>query len=171
MDEVKDKVVLIGMPGCGKTTIGKVLANDLNYNFYDMDAYIEKIANKTIKELFAEGEEVFRSYETRACIELSKKKRVIISSGGGVVKKQENMEILSESCIIVFIDRPVDEIAKDVDVNSRPLLKDGKDKLYKLYDERYELYKKYSHITVKNEGFLKEVVDKMRICLKNKIRG
>ena len=155
------------MPGCGKTTIGKVLANDLNYNFYDMDAYIEKIGNKTIKELFAEGEEVFRSYETRACIELSKKKRVIISSGGGVVKKQENMEILSESCIILFIDRPVDEIAKDVDVNSRPLLKDGKDKIYKLYDERYEKYKTACHIEVKNEGYLKDTLLDIEKELKN----
>ena len=161
MFEKKDKVVLIGMPGCGKTTFGKVLASELNYNFIDMDDYVEEISNKSIKDLFAESEDVFRNWETEACKQLVNKKKVIISSGGGVIKKNENISILKKEAIIVFIDRPVDNIAKDVEVSTRPLLKDGKEALYKLYDERYELYKNYCDYRVENTGSLEDVVNKI----------
>lgn len=164
---MKDKVVLIGMPGCGKTTIGKVLAADLKYNFFDMDEYIENISQKSVKELFEHGEDYFREWETKACRELACKKRCIISSGGGVVKKDINIDILKEQCIIVFINRPIENIIEDVDVASRPLLKDGKDKIYKLYDERYEKYKKACHIEVKNEGYLKDTLLDIEKELKN----
>lgn len=167
---MKDKVVLIGMPGCGKTTIGKVLAKELNYNFYDMDSYIEAISNKSIKELFSQGEDVFREVETKACIELSKKKRAIISSGGGVVKKDINIEILKENCIVLFINRSVEKIIEDVDIKSRPLLKDGKEKIYNLYDERIELYKKAADIEVQNLGFIREIIELIRKELNNKIK-
>ena len=63
MSDLKDKVLLIGMPGCGKTTIGKLLATKLNYNFCDMDKYIEDISGETVKELFEKGEENFRKWE------------------------------------------------------------------------------------------------------------
>lgn len=162
MVEKKDKVVLIGMPGCGKTTFGKVLAGELNYNFIDMDDYVEEISNRSIKDMFSENEEVFRSWETEACRELVKKKKVIISSGGGVIKKSENIDILKKEAIIMFIDRPVDNIAEDVEVSTRPLLKDGKEALYKLYKERYELYKNAADITVLNNGFIKDVINNCR---------
>ena len=170
MFEKKDKVVLIGMPGCGKTTFGKVLASELNYNFIDMDDYVEEISNKSIKDLFAESEDVFRNWETEACKQLVNKKKVIISSGGGVIKKNENIIILKKEAIIVFIDRPVDNIAKDVEVSTRPLLKDGKEALYKLYDERYELYKNAADITIVNNGFIKDVINKCKNQLKDLIK-
>lgn len=167
---IKDKVVLIGMPGCGKTTLGKVLASELIYNFYDMDSYIEQISKKTISELFLEGEEVFRAWETRACIELSKKKRAVISSGGGVVKKHKNIEILSEDCLILFINRPTAMIIEDVDASTRPLLKDGKKKIYQLYEERFMLYKEAAHIEINNIGFVKDTISIIKMKLKNRIK-
>lgn len=167
---MKDKVVLIGMPGCGKTTIGKVLAKELNYNFYDMDSSIEMISNKSIKELFSQGEHVFREFETKACTELSKKKRVIISSGGGVVKKDINIQILKENCIILFINRPIEKIIEDVDIESRPLLKNGKEEIYNLYDERIELYKKAADIEIKNVGFIRDIIELIKKELNNKIK-
>lgn len=170
MMEKKDKIVLIGMPGCGKTTFGKVLAAELNYNFIDMDDYVEAISNRTIKELFAESEEVFRDWETKACKELSRRKKVIISSGGGVIKKSENIDILKKECTIVFIDRPVENIAEDVEVSTRPLLKNGKEALYKLYKERYELYKNAADITILNNGFIKDVINNCKDQLKNLIK-
>ena len=170
MFEKRDKVVLIGMPGCGKTTFGKVLASELNYNFIDMDDYVEEISNKSIKDLFAESEDVFRNWETEACKQLVNKKKVIISSGGGVIKKNENISILKKEAIIVFIDRPVDNIAEDVEVSTRPLLKDGKEALYKLYDERYELYKNTADITIVNNGFIKDVINKCKNQLKDLIK-
>lgn len=161
MFNLKDKVVLIGMPGCGKTTIGEMLAERLNYKFYDMDKYIEDISGKSIKELFVKSEENFRDWESKACDELSKKKRGIISSGGGIIKREKNIDLFREESIIIFIDRPIENIILDVDIDARPLLSSGKEKLYNLLEERYELYNKYSHIKIINNGFLKDVVLKI----------
>ena len=159
MKNLKSNIVLIGMPGCGKTTVGKVLAKKLGYKFCDMDSYIQEISKKTIKELFEHGEENFRDWETKACEELSKCNKTIIASGGGVVKREKNIEILKKNCTILFIDRPVERIINDVDINSRPLLKDGKERLYNLYDERYELYKKAADIQILNKGYLRDTID------------
>lgn len=159
MKNLKSNIVLIGMPGCGKTTVGKVLAKRLGYKFCDMDSYIQEISKKTIKELFEHGEENFRDWETKACEELSRCNKTIIASGGGVVKREKNIEILKKSCTILFIDRPVERIINDVDINSRPLLKDGKERLYNLYDERYELYKKAADIQILNKGYLRDTID------------
>lgn len=167
---LNDKIVLIGMPGCGKTTIGKILSKELNYKFCDMDEYIEETSQRSIKDIFAESEEVFRELETDACRDLIKRNRLVISTGGGVVKKSRNIEILKNNSVIVFIDRPVENIVGDVEVDSRPLLKDGKEKVYKLYDERYSLYIKAADIIVKNDGFLKDTVNEIIMLLKNKIK-
>lgn len=158
MFNLKDKVVLIGMPGCGKTTIGKMLAERLKYKFYDMDEYIENISGKSVKELFAKSEENFRNWESKACLELSKEIRVVISSGGGVIKREKNMDLFREESIIVFIDRPIENIISDIDSDSRPLLASGKERLYTLLEERYDLYDKYCHIKIINDGFLKDIV-------------
>ena len=91
--------------------------------------------------------------------ELSRCNKTIIASGGGVVKREKNIEILKKSCTILFIDRPVERIINDVDINSRPLLKDGKERLYNLYDERYELYKKAADIQILNKGYLRDTID------------
>ncbi len=159
MEKLKSNIVLIGMPGCGKTTVGKVLSKKLKYKFCDMDSYIQQISKKTIKELFEQGEENFRDWETKACEELVKLNNTIIASGGGVVKREKNIEILKKNCTILFIDRPVERILSDVDINSRPLLKDGKEKLYSLYEERYELYKNAADIIILNKGYLRDTID------------
>ena len=86
-------ITLIGMPGCGKTTIGKLLSKKLNYQFIDIDSYIEEKQGKTIDEIFKNGEEYFRNIETEACRELGEIKNSIISSGGGVVKRYINISI------------------------------------------------------------------------------
>lgn len=155
---MKDKVVLIGMPGCGKSTIGKVVSDELKLKFYDMDEYIEDMTSKTIPQLFEMGEAYFRDFETLSCRELSKKSNVLISSGGGVIKRKENMDILKEKSYIIFIDRPLEELLKDIDISERPLLKEGRDKLIKLYEERYELYKLYADEIIRNDKELAEVI-------------
>ena len=158
----KNIVLLIGMPGCGKTTIGLEASKKLGYDFYDMDRFIEETSNSTVKELFSVSEDYFRDYESRACRELSSlKEKTIISSGGGVIKRKSNIDCFKENGIIIFIDRPVEEILKDVDVSSRPLLKDGKDKIYNLYNERYELYSTYCNYKIINNDTLEYAIGKV----------
>ncbi|MBQ6820087.1 MAG: shikimate kinase [Clostridium sp.] len=155
----KNIVLLIGMPGCGKTTIGKEVARNLGYSFCDMDNYIEEISKSSIKELFKKGEDYFRDYETKACNNLSNiNENIIISSGGGVVKRKENIDFFVEKGIIIFIDRPIENIISDVNIETRPLLKEGREKLYNLYLERYNLYKDYCHYRITNDKSVETVV-------------
>lgn len=158
---MKDKVIFIGMPGCGKSTIGRIISKELNLKFFDMDNYIESMTSKTIPQLFEKGEEYFRNFETLACKELAQKSNIIISSGGGVVKRKENIEILKKEGYIIFIDRPLDDLLSDIDVSKRPLLKEGREKLIKLYEERYELYKSSADEIVENDKELRDVINKI----------
>ena len=167
---MKDKVVIIGMPGSGKTTIGKILGRELDLKFYDMDEYIQERTSKSILELFENGEDYFRNIETDMCRELSKEKNVLISTGGGVVKKKENIDALKKDALIIFLDRPVEKILEDVDVSKRPLLKDGKERVINLYNERYELYKETSHIKVLNDGFIRDTIDNIKKSLNGRIK-
>lgn len=144
-------ILLIGMPGSGKTILGKKLSKEIGYNFVDMDKYICDKYDKSIKELFEEGEESFRDKESEVCKELSNLNKVVISSGGGVVKRGSNM-LCFERFLIVFINRPLKKIIKDIDTSKRPLLKNGKDDVIKLYKERIGLYKRYKDIEVLNNG-------------------
>ncbi len=160
-------IIIIGMPGCGKTTIGRVVSERLHMNFTDTDDLTEKIAGKKILEIFSEeGEDRFREYETEALKEALKKKNTVISTGGGIVVKDRNIDILKEEENVVFIDRDVEDILSTLDSDSRPLLKDNRDRIYRLYEERYEKYKKAAGITVKNDRDLsdaiKEIIDRVK---------
>lgn len=154
-------IVLIGMPGAGKTTVGKMLYERLKLKFVDVDDFIVEESGKTIPELFDVSESHFRNVESEAIRKLSMDKSSIIATGGGVIKNKENIEELKKHGIIVFIDRPLGNIAEDVEISKRPLLKDGVQKLFDLYDERYELYKKYSDFHVVNDRSIEAVVDRI----------
>lgn len=154
-------IVLIGMPGSGKTTIGKILSKKLDVRLVDIDRYIERSIGKTIPEIFAEGEEKFRDYERKAIFRFSRERGIIISTGGGTIKNYRNMEALKKNGIIIFIDRPIENIAANANLSRRPLLRDGVDRLYTLYDERYELYKRYCDFQIINDGSLEEAAAKI----------
>ena len=97
-------IVLIGMPGCGKTTIGKLLAEKTGRRFMDTDEEIVRLAGKTIPEIFAEeGEEVFRDWETKVLAELGKQSGLIIATGGGCVTKERNYNLLHQNSEIYWI--------------------------------------------------------------------
>ena len=164
---MKNKIVIIGMPGSGKTTLGKILAEELNIKFIDMDEYIINKTGKTTVQLFEKGEEYFRDIESETCKELAEYDNILISTGGGVIKRKKNVDVLSKEGLIIFLDRPVDNILGDVDVSFRPLLKDGKEKLLKLYDERYALYNEYAEETVKNDSDVRAVIDRIKEIIKS----
>lgn len=136
-----ENIVLIGMPGCGKSTIGKRLADRLGKDFVDMDAAIEARTGKTIPAIFEEkGEGYFRSLESETAASLGKERNQVIATGGGVVLTPKNMRSLRQNGFIVFIQRDLNSLAMD----DRPLSKDKK-ALKAMYETRLPLYNEYSH--------------------------
>ena len=154
-------IVLIGLMGAGKTTISKVLSLRLKKELIDMDDYIENKYNMSIPDMFNISEEYFRERETICALEISKKEDTIISAGGGIVKNPKNMEVLSRNGIIIYIDRPLEHILKDINVACRPLLKDGVDKLKELYVQRHEVYKHYADFHLINDQTIEDIVNKI----------
>ena len=161
-------VVLIGMSGAGKTTIGLALSYKLKMAFVDMDSYIENKYEKNISEIFAElGEEKFREMETEAAKYLSENyKNTIISTGGGVVLKPENMEYLKRSGKVIYIRRTVENIISTLNAEKRPLLKQNPEKLYQMEKTRHPLYTKYADICIMNSGSFSECVESVYDAIK-----
>lgn len=159
-------IVLIGIMGCGKTTVSKLLSKELSMPVIDMDEYLEDKHHCTINDMFAVSEDYFRDLESQACVDLSKLNGYIISTGGGVVKRKQNSDVLRQTGTIIYLDRPVDHIITDVTTANRPLLKDGPQKLYQLFDERHELYLDACDYHVYNDGTLDDFVKKITDIIK-----
>lgn len=139
-----ENIVLIGMPGCGKSTLGKLLAEHTGKTFVDMDTVIEEKAGMSIPEIFEKyGETHFRNIETAVAAELGKENRQVIATGGGVILRPENMKALCQNGRIIFIRRPLENLA----MNGRPLSKDL-NTLKTMYEKRLPLYNKYSRLTI-----------------------
>lgn len=141
-------IVLIGMPGAGKTTIGRKLSKALGRLVLDADDKVVEQTGRTIKDLFQEGEDVFRQAETEAVKTLAAMDGIIISCGGGVVKRPENIGYLQQNGKIFFLNRDLAAIAGSVDKVTRPLLNSAEDRLTQLYKERMPLYLKYADYTI-----------------------
>jgi len=140
----KENIVLIGMPGSGKSTVGKLL-NVAGFEFFDTDAEIEKQCGCTIKELInLKGEDFFRNTETAVLKEISTKGGRIISTGGGAVLREENVRALKQNGKLFFLDANLSRLTATDD---RPL-SNTKDKLLKLYNERINIYKSAADIIV-----------------------
>ncbi|MCR5350445.1 MAG: shikimate kinase [Acholeplasmatales bacterium] len=152
------RIYLIGMPGSGKSTLGKKLAKAINYEFIDMDNYIEKKACMFIEEIFdAYGEEYFRELEKNTLKEFLELDNVIISTGGGIIKNKANKELMDGKCIFLNVD--LDELQKRCDNSStvRPLLQIKTIK--ELYAERKDLYDYFKDIEVDNMDIDKALND------------
>lgn len=163
----KQNIIIIGMPGCGKSTLGKALASRLGRPFYDADDVIVQQEGKTIPELFAISEDCFRDAEVRASRFLADKKGIVVACGGGVIKRQENIAIFKKTGTVFFLDRSPDDIVSDVDVSVRPLLKDGRQKVYDLYKERIGLYRDAADYCIDNNKDIEDVLDEFEILIGN----
>ncbi|SHF02327.1 shikimate kinase [Caloramator proteoclasticus] len=156
-------IVLIGMPGCGKTTLGNILAQRLGIPFFDSDKVLIDTYGESIEEMFHKGEAYFRQKETKIIEILSKKDRCVISTGGGVVLNYNNILNLKKNGVIIFINRNIEDISNTLSLEGRPIIKD-KNKLYELYEQRINLYKNYCDYEVENYN-LEETIDKiLEIC-------
>jgi shikimate dehydrogenase len=141
----KENIVLIGMPASGKSTVSKLIANDLSRERIDTDAMIEEAHEKTIPEIFeSEGEATFRKYESAEIANVSLQNGKVIATGGGVILKRENVKMLKQNGVIFFIDRPYDKLNPTLD---RPLAND-REAMKKRYEERYDLYRSSADVVI-----------------------
>jgi len=121
------KLFLIGYMGAGKTTVGKLLAEKLNCTFIDFDCFIENRYRQTIVQIFEEkGEAGFREIERRILTEICSYENVVVSTGGGLPCFYDNMELLNQTGITIYLKEDVEELIKRLSSNkqNRPLIKD-----------------------------------------------
>lgn len=142
-------LVLIGMPGSGKTKMGTLLARRFGLELLDTDALVAARAGQTIPELFERyGEAYFRDLETQAVEEATAHDGAVISTGGGVILRPGNMAALAKNGVIFFRDRPPEAIVGE-DHKGRPLVgadkEQARQRVFQLYAERIALYKRYAH--------------------------
>jgi len=154
-----NNIVLIGMPGCGKSSIGLMISNILQTDFYDLDQYIEEQEHTSIPELFKLGEDYFRQLESSAVRGIYHKQAVVISTGGGIVTRPDNMILLRQTGIIFYIERPIEMILASSDLTNRPLLAADNNRIYTLLEERKPLYEKYCDFRIINDKSLEMAVD------------
>ena len=136
-------LVLIGMPGSGKSTVGKILSRMLCMPLADTDSMVEQAAGKTIPALFAQEGEAASARQAAAL------DNTVIATGGGIVLRPENMEALAATGMIFFRDRDLEDILGE-DHMGRPLVGRDPEKLRILYTQRIELYRKYAQYIISN---------------------
>ena len=156
-----ENIVLIGMPGSGKTTVGRALAEQLGKTFVDADEELVKMAGKAIPEIFAEdGEEVFRAWETKVLEELGKRSGLILSTGGGCVTKERNYPLIHQNCTIFWLKRDLNKLPTD----GRPLSQVTP--LTAMYEKRRPLYAAFADAEIDNDGALEATLDQIMEELK-----
>ena len=149
-----ENVVLIGMPGCGKSTLGRCLARRLGKEFLDLDRLVEERAGKTIPAIFAgEGEDAFRALESQVVREAGSRTGCVLSTGGGVVTRRENFAPLRQNGVIVHVTRPLSLLS----TAGRPVSQSME--LGELWERRAPLYAAFADVTVDNSGPLEETLD------------
>ena len=149
-----ENIVLIGMPGCGKSSIGAQIAQLMQREFIDFDQYISQKIGLTPEDIILnQGEVTFRSIESEVAAEIGKRQGLVIATGGGTVTRDVNMLALRQNGRIYFIERGLSSLA----TAGRPLSDDGK-ALEQLYQQRYPLYRHYADAIIDNNGSLAAAV-------------
>ncbi|WP_277221639.1 shikimate kinase [Peptoniphilus vaginalis] len=139
-----ENILFIGMPSCGKTSMGKMLAEKLKRDFYDTDKLIEEEEGKTIPEIFEEkGEDYFRNLESKILKDLSKRNGLVIATGGGTPLREGNRYYILQNSLVIYLNRNLENL----ETSGRPLSK-NLDDLKNLYKERKEIYEDLAHIKV-----------------------
>ena len=154
-------IVLIGMPSCGKTTIGKELSKQLQKQFVDIDEEIVSKIGMSISDYFEKyGEEAFRDIEQEVIKEFSLKNNMVISTGGGCIKREINMTYLAMNGSIIFIQR---DLSKLIIGEGRPL-SCSTEALQQMYQQRLPLYRRYSHRTIENNTSTEKAIESVKIA-------
>ena len=155
----KQNIVLIGMPSCGKSTVGQLVAEYLGRDFYDTDTLIETKENLSIKEIFElYGESYFRKLENETIAEISKLSGVVISTGGGAVINENNTFWLKKNGLLFFIDRPLEKL---ICTKARPL-SSNKSNLEMLYKQRHPIYCSAADYTLTKDNTFEELKELLK---------
>ena len=156
-------IVLIGMPGCGKSSLGTLLSEKLGREVIDTDAMIEEKAGMSIPEIFAKfGENHFRELEHACICEVGKQSGKIISTGGGVVTRSENYEPLCQNGTVFYINRKIEDLPTD----DRPISQTTD--LHALYERRLPLYRAFCDREINNDRPLEETAEEIIKLYHNK---
>ena len=151
-----ENIILIGMPGCGKTTVGASLAKILSRPLKDADAELEQAVGRKITEILpTDGEASFRSLESETLLDLGKQSGLVIATGGGCVTISNNYEKLHRNGTIVWLKRDLDLLPTD----GRPLSQTGH--LQEMYQKRAPLYARFADFSVENSGDPQETAEEI----------
>lgn len=150
-------IVLIGMPGCGKSCIGSTLAHRMGRPFVDCDEEIVRRAGKSIPDIFSQdGESAFRAMETQVIQDLGKEKGLVIATGGGAVLRSENVRALQQNGKMIFLERALDTLPRQ----GRPLSR-SPEALAAMWRQREPCYRSAADITVKNDSVPEQIATRI----------
>lgn len=159
-----ENIVLIGMPGCGKSTVGTTLAQHLNKKFVDADEALVQRAGKSIPEIFAEdGENVFRQLESEVLADLGKNSGLVIATGGGCITREINYPSLHQNGTIFWLQRAIDQLPTD----GRPLSQQNP--LAQMYQVRKPLYERFADHVIDNNGTVDTTLSQILQILEAKV--
>jgi len=159
----RNNIVLIGMPGAGKSTVGVVLAKRLGFGFVDTDVLIQAEEHRRLQDIIDhEGLAAFCRIEERALLGL-KVERTVIATGGSAIYSEAGMEALKENGLVVFIDVPLPELEKRLrDMDSRGMVIDPGESLADLFRRRRPLYRRWADRTVEDpQGTVEDVAARL----------
>ena len=152
-----ENIALVGMPGCGKTTVGRALASMQGKRFVDADAVLEERVGRKITDIIPQdGEEAFRQMETDTLAELGKQSGLVIATGGGCVTRERNYPLLHQNGTILWLTRDLNKLP----THGRPLSQAGK--LQQMYAVREPMYRRFADAVVSNDGTLEDTMAQIR---------
>ena len=152
-----ENTVLIGMPGCGKTTVGQALATMQGKRFVDADAVLEERVGRNITDIIpTDGEEAFRQMETDTLAELGKQSGLVIATGGGCVTRERNYPLLHQNGTILWLTRELDKLP----THGRPLSQTGK--LQQMYAVREPMYRRFADAVISNDAAIEQTIAQIR---------
>ena len=150
-----ENILLVGMPGCGKTTVGQQLAQELGKKFVDADQALEETTGRKITDILpSQGEAAFRALETQTLADLGKQSGLVIATGGGCVTREENYDLLHQNGTVFWLTRELNKLP----TQGRPLSRD----LGQMYARREPMYRRFADATVSNDGSVEQTVREIR---------
>lgn len=170
---MSNNIVLIGLPACGKSTIGKILAEELGYDFIDTDLLIEKISKTSIPDIFEkQGEDAFRNIETNTINTLLYESNNVIAIGGGAYERSENRDLLRKIGSTFYLLTPIDILLNRLkeDDNSRPLFKNSDifAKLQELQAKRHPNFLLADYVIDTNNCSIENVINNIKRIINGK---